>query len=79
LQFDIVERLIELFTNKGEIVGDPFGGLMTTPYIAIKKKRKAVASELNTDYFLNGCFYVKTQIENVEAPTLFDILDEEIK
>lgn len=79
LQFDIVERLIELFTNKGEIVGDPFGGLMTTPYIAIKKKRKAVASELNTEYFLDGCFYVKTQIENVEAPTLFDILDEEIK
>lgn len=79
LQFDIVERLIELFSNPGEVVADPFGGLMTTPYIAIKMKRKAIASELNTDYFLDGCFYVKTQIENVNAPTLFDLLNEETK
>ena len=32
LQFDIVDRLIRRFTNVGEEVFDPFGGLFTVPY-----------------------------------------------
>jgi DNA modification methylase len=36
LQFDIVDRLINRYTNKGELVFDPFGGLFTVPYRAIR-------------------------------------------
>jgi DNA modification methylase len=39
LQFDIVDRAIEQYTMEGETVYDPFGGLMTVPYCAIKLKR----------------------------------------
>ena len=31
LQFDIVDRLIERYSNPGELVYDPFGGLFTVP------------------------------------------------
>jgi DNA modification methylase len=34
LQFDIVDRLINRYSNPGDVVHDPFGGLMTVPYRA---------------------------------------------
>ena len=36
LQIDIVKRLIERYSNKGELVYDPFCGLGTVPYCAWK-------------------------------------------
>ena len=35
LQLDIVERLIERYSNKGELVFDHVGGIGTVPYCAI--------------------------------------------
>jgi hypothetical protein len=40
LQFDIVDRLIERYSNAGDLVFDPFGGLMTVPYRALLKGRR---------------------------------------
>ncbi|MBN9282096.1 MAG: DNA methylase N-4, partial [Hyphomicrobium denitrificans] len=54
LQFDIVDRLIERYSNPDELVYDPFGGLMTVPYRAILKGRRGQASELNHVSFLDG-------------------------
>lgn len=75
LQFDIVDRLIERYSNKGEWVYDPFGGLMTVPYRAILKGRKGRASELNPAYFLDGCHYLKSAEQQVSMPSLFDVLE----
>ena len=36
LQFDIVDRVIERYSNKGDLVDDPFNGIGTTVYRAIK-------------------------------------------
>lgn len=36
LQFDIVDRLIERYSNEGDVVYDPFGGLFTVPLRALK-------------------------------------------
>ena len=41
LQFDIVERLIRRYSNAGELVLDPFGGLMTVPLVAMRLGRRA--------------------------------------
>ena len=35
LQLDIVERLINRYSNPGDVVLDPFGGLMTVPLVAV--------------------------------------------
>lgn len=72
LQFDIVERLIERYSAKGELVFDPFGGLCTVPYQAIKMGRKAKSTELNTDYFMDGLHYMKALEYQLNMPTLFD-------
>ena len=76
LQIDIVERLIELFSMKGETVYEPFGGLMTVPTISLKMGRKAKAVELNSDYYKDGLFYVRSMQEKLNMPTLFDFLPE---
>lgn len=74
LQFDIIERIVNRYSMEGETVLDPFGGLMSVPYIAQKLKRKSIGVELNTEYFLDGWYYMKTLIEEMEAPTLFDLI-----
>lgn len=76
LQFDIVDRLIEQFSMPGETVLDPFGGLMTVPYCAIKAGRSGVGVELNPGYFLDGLGYVEAAAQQATVPTLFDLLDE---
>ncbi len=73
LQFDIVDRLIERYSNEGEMIFDPFGGLMTVPYRALLKKRKGAATELSAPYFLDGVHYLRMAEEKMETPQLFDL------
>lgn len=75
LQFDIVDRAIVQFSMPGETVMDPFGGLMTVPYCAVKLKRRGIGIELNADYFRDGARYVEAAAAAASVPTLFDLLD----
>ena len=74
LPFDIVERTIRLYSNPGDVVFDPFAGLFTVPYTAIKMGRFGYGIELNGDYFNAGVHYCQQVEEQVLAPTLFDYL-----
>lgn len=77
LQFDIVDRLIKRFSNEGELVFDPFGGLFTVPYRALKHGRRGRASELNPGYFLDGIKYLQAMEREVSTPTMFDIFERQ--
>lgn len=74
LQLDIVERIINRYSNPGEVIFDPFGGLMTVPMVAIKMSRYGYGIELNTDYFRDGVGYCKAAEAELEMPTLFDFV-----
>lgn len=76
LQFDIVDRLITRYSNKGELVYDPFGGLMTIPYRALKLGRRGQASELNTEYFFDGVHYLQAMEREMAMPTLFSFEED---
>lgn len=76
LQLDIVERLIERYSNKGDLVFDPFGGIQTVPYCAIKLGRKGLSTELNYDYWKDGVSYLQEAEMNATSPTLFDLIDD---
>lgn len=76
LQFDIVDRLINRYTNEGELVYDPFCGLGTVPYRALKLGRKGHGSELNPQYFLDSVQYLKAMEREVSMPSLFDLIEE---
>lgn len=75
MQFDIADRVISQMSNPGDIVLDPFGGLMTVPYRAIVLGRIGWAVELNPQYFIDGAVYCKGAESKVDVPVLFDLLD----
>ena len=77
LQLDIVERLIERYSNKGEVVFDPFGGIQTVPYCAVKMGRFGLSTELNKDYWKDGIGYLVEAEMEVSAPLLFDLMEME--
>lgn len=51
LQLEVIQRCIELWTNPNDIVFDPFGGIGSTPYVALTLGRRAISSELKESYF----------------------------
>ena len=77
LQLDLVERLIERYSNKGELVFDPFGGIATVPYCAVKMGRRGLATELNHDYWRDGLEYLREAETSQLSPTLFDLTEDE--
>lgn len=79
LQLDIVERLITRYSNKGDVVFDPFGGIGTVPYCAVKLGRKGLSTELNFDYWRDGLAYLREAESEVTSPSLFDLMDVETK
>jgi DNA modification methylase len=75
LQIDIVDRLIDRYSNEGETILDPFGGIMTVPTEAVKRGRMGIGIELNADYFRDGVGYLESADNQVGMPTLFDFID----
>jgi hypothetical protein len=75
LQFDIVDRAIVQMSNPGDVVLDPFAGLGTVPYCAIKLGRKGIGVELNTSYWTDSLTYLKLAEAELKIPSLFDLED----
>jgi DNA modification methylase len=73
LQFEIVDRLIGRYSNPGDLVYDPFGGLFTVPVRALAAGRRGRAVELNPGYFLDGVKYLQAEERRHGMPTLFDL------
>ena len=51
LQLDTIERLIHLYTNKGDTVFTPFMGIGSEVYQAVKMDRYGIGFELKESYF----------------------------
>jgi DNA modification methylase len=68
---DIVERLIVRYSNPDDLVFDPFSGIGTTAYMAIKLGRRAVGTELNGTYFDAFAHHCREAETERQAPTLF--------
>lgn len=77
IQLDLVDRLIVRYSNPGELVYDPFGGLMTVPLEAMKLGRRGRGVELNAGYFLDGVKYLQAEERRQKMPTLFDLVEAE--
>jgi DNA modification methylase len=75
MQFDIADRAIEQYTMRGETVFDPFMGIGTVPYCAVKQGRRGIGIELNAGYFADGVVYLRAAEEEITTPTLFDFLN----
>ena len=76
LQFDLVDRLINQHSMEGELVFDPFAGLGTVPYRAIKLRRRGRGCELSHPYWLDSVAYCEAQAREMDMPDLFAALGD---
>lgn len=69
LQLDTIERLIHLYSNKGDLIFTPFMGIGSEVYQAVKMERKGLGFELKESYFdlakknMLSCLELKKQIQ----------------
>lgn len=64
LQLDVIERCLELWTNKGDMVFTPFAGIGSVLYSAIAMERKGLGIELKESYF-------REAIKNLESVKIY--------
>ena len=51
LQLEVIQRCVELWTNPGDIVLDPFAGIGSVPYVAVTMGRRGIGIELKDSYY----------------------------
>jgi len=72
LQLDTIERIIHLYSNEGETVFSPFGGIGSEGFQALKMNRKSISIELKESYFkLNEANHRASVEERDSVLTLF--------
>ena len=72
LQLDTIERIIHLYSNEGETVFSPFGGIGSEGFQAIKMNRKSISIELKESYFSKNALNHKSIVEEKNSTlTLF--------
>ena len=55
LQLDVIDRLVELYSNPGEVVLTPFMGVGSEVYSPVSLGRKAIGIELKDSYYKQAC------------------------
>lgn len=72
LQLDTIERIIHLYSNEGDTVFSPFGGIGSEGFAALKMNRKSISIELKESYFALNAKNHKDCIEEMNSTlTLF--------
>lgn len=72
LQLDTIERIIHLYSNEGETIFSPFGGIGSEGFQALKMNRKSISIELKESYFkLNAKNHEDCVLEKNSTLTLF--------
>lgn len=71
LQLDTIERLIHLYSNKGDIVFTPFMGIGSEVYQAVKMERKGIGFELKESYYDLAKKNLASLIETKKQISLF--------
>ena len=74
MQFDIADWVIAQMSMPDEIIYDPFMGLGTVAYRALKLGRKAIGTELNPRYWADSLSYCRAAELEANVPTLFDMV-----
>lgn len=64
LQLDTIERGVELWTNPGEVVLSPFGGIASEGVGALSRGRRYVGCELKESYWRTGV----SNLAEIDAP-----------
>ena len=71
LQLEVINRLVNLWSNEGEVVFTPFLGIGSEAYVSVKNNRKAIGIELKDSYFDTAVINVRNAEVKKTQLTLF--------
>lgn len=71
LQLDLIERVIRLWSNRGETVLTPFLGIGSEVYSAVKLGRQGIGCELKPSYWRTAVTNLEDLEKQMSLPTLF--------
>lgn len=71
MALEMIERAVQLWSNPGDVVFDPFSGIGSTGYTAIKMGRKFIGAELKKSYFDQACKNIASA--NADQGALFEL------
>lgn len=74
LQLDVIERCIDLWSNKGDVVLSPFAGIGSEGVSAITMGRKFIGIEFKQTYHTLASRYLIEAENLAHQPTLFDLM-----
>lgn len=74
LQLGLIERALILWSNPGDVVFSPFGGIASEGFAALKCKRRFLGVELKDAYFRQGAKYLAQQESDCSTPDLLDLM-----
>lgn len=66
LQLEVIQRCVELWSNPGDIVFDPFAGIGSVPYTAVKLNRRGLGCELKESYYKQAIKNMEVAANNVQ-------------
>lgn len=73
LQLEVIRRGLLLWSNPGDTILDPFGGIGSTPVMAVREGRRAIAVELKPSYYRQMVANCERAITERGQATLFDL------
>ena len=77
LQLDVIDRVVELYSNPGEVVATPFAGVGSELFSPVSMGRKAKGVELKDSYFkqlAKNMKEVHSRFAGEKVSTLFDAI-----
>lgn len=74
LQLDVIERGLQLWSLPDETVLDPFNGIGSSGYCAIKSKRKYIGCELKESYYNAAVNNLQRAEQETAQPNLLDMM-----
>jgi len=76
LQLSVIERLIHLWSNPGDMVFTPFAGIGSEVYQAVKQGRYGIGIELKESYYKQAIRNCDNAVESLNETTIFDIIGD---
>ena len=69
LQLEVIRRALRMWSNEGDTVLSPFGGIGSEGHVALQMGRKFIGCELKESYWKQAC--ANLERAKAESKTLF--------
>lgn len=73
LQLDVIDRLVGLYSNKGEVILTPFAGVGSEVYSPVSLGRKAIGIELKDSYYKQMMLNMKDAGKRFKDDNVIDL------